>query len=190
MELAVSADVVIGAGDFATMHLGLEQTINALAPIDKPAVLVPGNHETETALWRACADWPSAVILHGEGTEIGGVQFYGLGAGRSADPLPMELRPERRGRGREVGGLSAGRRARGPFAAARLHGRGPWPPPRQRGDPADDRAQATSSRGLRTYPRVLGSRGDDRRDADRQPRPGRAVLRGLSGARSLAARAA
>ncbi len=88
VELAVSADVVIGAGDFATMHLGLEQTINALAPIDKPAVLVPGNHETETALWRACADWPSAVILHGEGTEIGGVQFYGLGAGVPPTPFP------------------------------------------------------------------------------------------------------
>jgi uncharacterized protein len=91
VELALSADVVIGAGDFATMHLGLEQTIKALAPIDKPAVLVPGNHETETALWRACADWPSAVILHGEGKEIGGVQFYGLGAGVPPTPFPWSF---------------------------------------------------------------------------------------------------
>lgn len=88
VELALSADVVIGAGDFATMHLGLEHTINALAPIDKPAVLVPGNHETETALWRACADWPSAVVLHGECKEIGGIQFFGLGAGVPPTPFP------------------------------------------------------------------------------------------------------
>ncbi len=91
VELAESADVVIGAGDFATMHLGLEQTIDALAPIDKPAVLVPGNHETETALWRACADWPNAVILHGEGKEIDGVKFFGLGAGVPPTPFPWSF---------------------------------------------------------------------------------------------------
>ncbi len=91
VELSQSADVVVGAGDFATMHLGLQQTISALAPIDKPAVLVPGNHETETALWRACADWSSAVILHGEGKEIGGVKFFGLGAGVPPTPFPWSF---------------------------------------------------------------------------------------------------
>jgi uncharacterized protein len=91
VELARDADLVVGAGDFATMHLGLEQTIEALAPIDKPAVLVPGNHETEAALWRACADWPSAVILHGEGKKIAGVQFYGLGAGVPPTPFPWSF---------------------------------------------------------------------------------------------------
>ena len=47
VELAADADVVIGAGDFASVHEGLEETIAALAAIETPTVLVPGNNETE-----------------------------------------------------------------------------------------------------------------------------------------------
>lgn len=90
-ELAQEADVVIGAGDFASMHVGLGRTIDALASITKPTVLVPGNNETEDALWRACADWESATILHGTGTEIGGVQFFGLGAAVPPTPFPWSF---------------------------------------------------------------------------------------------------
>jgi Icc-related predicted phosphoesterase len=89
--LAADADVVIGAGDFATFHLGLDRTISELRVIDKPALLVPGNNESEDALWRACADWPSAKILHGETTEIDGVAFFGLGAGIPPTPLPWSF---------------------------------------------------------------------------------------------------
>lgn len=87
-ELARDADVVVGAGDFASMHIGLTRTIEALRPIQAPAVLVPGNNETEEELWRACADWPAASILHGRGREIEGVEFFGLGAGVPRTPFP------------------------------------------------------------------------------------------------------
>ena len=33
VEMAAEADVVIGAGDFASVHEGLEETIDALAAI-------------------------------------------------------------------------------------------------------------------------------------------------------------
>jgi uncharacterized protein len=79
VEMAQEADVVIGAGDFATMHQGLESTIEALSSIPVPAVLVPGNAETDIELWQACASWPSAHVLHGEAKEIAGAQFFGLG---------------------------------------------------------------------------------------------------------------
>ncbi len=39
-------DVVIGAGDFATRRQGLEDTLDVLSRIEKPAVLVPGNGES------------------------------------------------------------------------------------------------------------------------------------------------
>jgi Icc-related predicted phosphoesterase len=90
-ELAREADVVIGAGDFASMHVGLTRTIDALAEIAKPTILVPGNNETEDALWRACADWPAATILHGGGTKIDGVSFYGLGAAVPVTPFPWSF---------------------------------------------------------------------------------------------------
>jgi uncharacterized protein len=86
VEMSADADVVIGAGDFASVHSGLESTIEALAPITKPAVLVPGNNETEAALREAAGAWESAVVLHGGSAEIGGVEFFGLGAGIPVTP--------------------------------------------------------------------------------------------------------
>jgi Icc-related predicted phosphoesterase len=80
------ADVVIAAGDFASVHKGLEETIDALGAISTPTVLVPGNNETDEALRSACEGWDAAVVLHGEGTEIDGVSFFGLGAGVPITP--------------------------------------------------------------------------------------------------------
>ena len=86
VELCGDADVVIGAGDFASIHEGLEETIDALAAIEAPTVLVPGNNETEDALREAAADWAAATVLHGELAEIDGVAFFGLGAGVPITP--------------------------------------------------------------------------------------------------------
>jgi Icc-related predicted phosphoesterase len=86
VERSSEADAVIGAGDFASVHEGLGETIDALSPISVPAVLVPGNNETEDALRAACDGWEAATVLHGEGTEIDGKQFFGLGAGIPITP--------------------------------------------------------------------------------------------------------
>ena len=91
VEQAAEADVVVGAGDFATLHVGLGRTIDELGAIAKPAVLVAGNHETEAALWRACTDWPTATVLHGDTTEIDGLQFFGLGGGIPPTPFPWSF---------------------------------------------------------------------------------------------------
>ena len=79
-------DVVVGVGDFASVHSGLEETIDALRQIEVPTVVVPGNNETEDALRRACEDWEQAVVLHGQAAEIQGVSFFGLGAGVPVTP--------------------------------------------------------------------------------------------------------
>lgn len=86
VEMSAEADVVIGAGDFASVHEGLEETIGALAAIETPTVLVPGNNETDAALREAAAGWDAAKVLHGEGATIDGVEFYGLGAGVPITP--------------------------------------------------------------------------------------------------------
>lgn len=86
VEMAAEADVVIGAGDFASVHEGLEETIGALAGIETPTVLVPGNNETADALRAAAGGWSAATVLHGEGTTIDGVEFFGLGAGVPVTP--------------------------------------------------------------------------------------------------------
>jgi uncharacterized protein len=87
-ELAREADVVVAAGDFASVHIGLEKLIDMLVVIETPTVLVPGNNETEEALREACQGWKAATVLHGEGTTIDGVDFYGLGGG--VPPTPWD----------------------------------------------------------------------------------------------------
>jgi Icc-related predicted phosphoesterase len=86
VEMSAAADVVVGAGDFASIHEGLEETIAALAGIETPTVLVPGNNETAEALRAAAGSWAAATVLHGEGTTIDGVEFFGLGAGIPVTP--------------------------------------------------------------------------------------------------------
>lgn len=86
VEMSAEADVVVGAGDFASVHEGLQETIGVLAGIEKPTVLVPGNNETVDALREAAASWNGATVLHGDGTGIEGVDFFGLGAGIPVTP--------------------------------------------------------------------------------------------------------
>jgi Icc-related predicted phosphoesterase len=86
VEMAAEADVVIGAGDFASVHEGLPETICTLAAITTPTVLVPGNNETVDALRAAVDGWDAATVLHGEGASIDGTDFYGLGGGIPITP--------------------------------------------------------------------------------------------------------
>jgi uncharacterized protein len=86
VEMAADADVVIGAGDFASVHEGLEKTIAALAAIETPTVLVPGNNETVDALRDAARSWEAATVLHGEGMTIASTEFFGLGGGIPETP--------------------------------------------------------------------------------------------------------
>jgi Icc-related predicted phosphoesterase len=86
VERSDSVDVVVGVGDFASVHSGLEETIGVLRGIDRPVVVVPGNNETEEALRETCHGWDSALVLHGQTAAIDGVDFFGIGAGVPVTP--------------------------------------------------------------------------------------------------------
>jgi Icc-related predicted phosphoesterase len=89
--MARDADVVVAAGDFGSLHRGVAELIDMLVVIETPTVLVPGNNETDDALREACRGWKAATVLHGEGTEVGGVPFFGLGAGVPTTPWPWSF---------------------------------------------------------------------------------------------------
>jgi uncharacterized protein len=91
VELAREVDLVLGAGDYATMHKGLQSTIDVLSAITAPTVLVPGNAESDTELWQACAGWRSAHVLHGQALELEGAQLFGLGGGIPPTPFPWSF---------------------------------------------------------------------------------------------------
>ena len=80
-------DVAVGAGDFCNMRTGLLKVIAGLQQLPCPAVLVPGNAETEQELREACAKWKAATILHGNGATLAGIEFYGLGGGVPVTPF-------------------------------------------------------------------------------------------------------
>lgn len=79
VEAAKDADVVVGAGDFATHGVGVADTIDILKAIERPVILIPGNHESLEGLATASQGWPQAHILHSGGTVIDGVPFFGVG---------------------------------------------------------------------------------------------------------------
>ncbi|NIP86237.1 MAG: serine/threonine protein phosphatase [Planctomycetales bacterium] len=87
VRLSHDVDVVVGAGDFGTMRKGTEQVIQALSAIQRPAVVVAGNSESPEELDVACRAWPTAQVLHGAGTEIEGIRFWGVGGAIPVTPF-------------------------------------------------------------------------------------------------------
>ncbi len=86
VERSGEADLVVGAGDFASVHEGLTEAVGALAGMRAPLVLVPGNNETADALRSAAEELDGAVVLHGESASIAGLELFGLGAGVPTTP--------------------------------------------------------------------------------------------------------
>ena len=81
---SAGADLVIGAGDFCNLRKGLPEAMAMLEGLRAPALLVPGNAESEDEL-RAAAPW--ATVLHGEDVTIDGIDFFGLGYGVPTTPF-------------------------------------------------------------------------------------------------------
>jgi Icc-related predicted phosphoesterase len=81
-----AADILVGAGDFGTMRRGIAATLAPLAQVDKPAILVPGNAESAEEL-RDAVSWPHGHVLHGSGTVVDGVAFFGFGGGVPVTPF-------------------------------------------------------------------------------------------------------
>jgi Icc-related predicted phosphoesterase len=79
LDLSRDADVVVGAGDFATRGEGLAETLDILERIAVPLVFVAGNHDRLAEMQDAMRGWRAAHLLHGTGAVIRGIPFFGLG---------------------------------------------------------------------------------------------------------------
>ena len=84
---SAGVDVVVIAGDLCSVRRGLGEIIGVLMTIETPSVVVPGNAESDEELRQACRAWPAAHALHGNGCEIGGAAFFGLGGGVPVTPF-------------------------------------------------------------------------------------------------------
>jgi Icc-related predicted phosphoesterase len=80
-------DVLVGAGDFASVRRGLDKCLDVLQGVTRPMVFVSGNNESTEELQRACRGWTNTHVLHGTSVIIGGVTFFGLGGGVPVTPF-------------------------------------------------------------------------------------------------------
>jgi len=87
VALSKVVDIVVVAGDFGNIRRNVSVCIDALCQISVPAVLVAGNNESHDELVAVCKKWTSAVVLHGDGREICGLPFYGIGGGIPVTPF-------------------------------------------------------------------------------------------------------
>lgn len=81
------ADMLVGAGDFATCRRNIHKAIDVLQGSHRPAVLVPGNAESVEELADACRGWSAAHVLHGTAATMNGVTFFGLGGAVPTTPF-------------------------------------------------------------------------------------------------------
>ena len=79
VEASQQADVVVGAGDFATKGEGLAETFDILRQIAVPVIFVAGNHDILAEMKIGVRNWQTAHLLHGTGIVLQGIPFFGLG---------------------------------------------------------------------------------------------------------------
>jgi Icc-related predicted phosphoesterase len=80
-------DVLVAAGDFASVRRDIRACLDILRTSPVPAVLVAGNNETIDESRDACRGWDRAHVLHGTGATLGGQAFFGLGGGVPVTPF-------------------------------------------------------------------------------------------------------
>jgi len=83
LEAAREVDLVVGAGDFCNMRLGLRTVMDWFAPIAGKCVFVPGNAESAEELRAAT----TATVLHGAGAVQAGLKVWGMGYGVPVTPF-------------------------------------------------------------------------------------------------------
>ncbi|NSY37988.1 metallophosphoesterase family protein [Leisingera sp. ANG59] len=82
---SAGADLVIGAGDFCNMRMGMDRAVAMLAGLKAPMVAVPGNGESADEL--RAAGFANTTVLHGDGTDFEGLRLFGLGCGVPETPF-------------------------------------------------------------------------------------------------------
>jgi len=79
LDSSGDADLLIGAGDFATTGQGAGETLSLLAQSAKPVIVVHGNHDDPKEIAGICQPSESLHYLHGQSLSFGGIRFFGLG---------------------------------------------------------------------------------------------------------------
>lgn len=89
-------ELVVCAGDFSIFENKFHEVLKELNSINKPMLIIPGNHEDEETLEKACGFFENLICFHGKTYEKDDFLFVGFGTGgfSISDPNFKEVAPE------------------------------------------------------------------------------------------------
>ncbi len=74
-------DFLVCAGDLTSWGNNLKKLIRMFNGLNKPLIIIPGNHEEESELKEICQKHNFVIYLHKGSYEINGFIFFGYGGG-------------------------------------------------------------------------------------------------------------
>ena len=78
-------DIVVCAGDLTNFSRGLQKFLSMFEKTKLPLLIIPGNHETNSGLEKACKKTKFAVNIHKKIYSINNYLFFGFGLGGFAE---------------------------------------------------------------------------------------------------------
>lgn len=78
---AKKADLIICAGDLTIFGQGANHFLERLNKLNKPVLMIHGNHEDEDELEKLCSKFKNISFLHARGYKEGEYFFLGYGGG-------------------------------------------------------------------------------------------------------------
>jgi len=78
---AKDADIVICAGDLTVFEESLDKHLSNLSKLDKPVLVIHGNHESEESMKKSCSLFKNLVFLHKGVFEYENYLIFGYGGG-------------------------------------------------------------------------------------------------------------
>ena len=74
-------DIIICAGDLTNLSVGLQKLLNMFEKTNLPLLIIPGNHETNPDLTKACQKTKFAINIHKKIYSVNNYLFFGFGLG-------------------------------------------------------------------------------------------------------------
>ncbi len=81
IEKSKSSDVILCTGDITNFGQGIEKVLLKFKKINKPFLIIPGNHEFEDELKKVCKKLGFPIFLHKGSYRINNYVFFGYGGG-------------------------------------------------------------------------------------------------------------
>jgi uncharacterized protein len=75
------ADILLCAGDLTVFEQDMEKVLKRFDSWGKPMLIIPGNHEGESSLQKACKQFPNLEFFHKKAKIINNILFIGFGGG-------------------------------------------------------------------------------------------------------------